>query len=91
MFPPFPLLNKSFRELRITQEGEVILKPVGGHFNQGPLSHHSVPPGLTVTTSICLGQQVVPSARLEYQAAGFSKRSLDSRRPLEDPQQTFFA
>ena len=25
-----------------------------------------------------------------YQAAGFSKRSLDLRQPLEDPQQTFY-
>ena len=43
-----------------------------------PPSHHSVPPRPTVTTRVCLGWQVVPSARLEalmqhYQAAGFSK------------------
>ena len=59
----------------------------------GPPSHHSVPPGPTVTTRVCLRWQVVPSARFEalmqhYQAARFSKRSLDSRQAVKNPQQT---
>ena len=58
-----------------------------------PPSLFSVTPGPTVTTGICLGWQVVPSACLDalmqyYQAVGFSKRSLDLRQPLEDHQQT---
>ena len=41
-------------------------------------SHHSIPPRRTVTTGVCLGRQVVPSAWMEacmqhYQAAGFSE------------------
>ena len=44
----------------------------------GPPSLLSVPPGPTVTTGICLGWQVIPSARIEArmqhtQAAGFSE------------------
>ena len=101
-FPPFPLLNKSFRTK--DQPGgrgnsNSPLKAVSTVVHTsttsvcGPPLHHSVPLGFTVTTSVCLRQQVVPSAGLEglmqhYQAAGFSKRSLDSRQPLEDPQQT---
>ena len=45
-----------------------------------------VPPGPTVTTWICLGWQVLrglEAVMQHYQAAGFSKRSLDSRQPLE--------
>ena len=45
-----------------------------------------VPPGPTVTTWICLGWQVLrglDAVMQHYQAAGFSKRSLDSRQPLE--------
>ena len=59
----------------------------------GPPSLLSVQPGSTVTTGICLGWQVIPSACLEalmqhYQTAGFLRRSLDSWKPLEDPQHT---
>ena len=44
----------------------------------GPPSHHSIPPGPTVTKLVYLGRQVVPSARMDavmqhYQAAGFSE------------------
>ena len=44
----------------------------------GPPSILSVPLGPTLTTEICLRQQVIPSARMEalmqhYQEAGFSK------------------
>ena len=44
----------------------------------GPPSHHSVPPLPTVTTGVCLGQQVVTYARMEalmqhFKAAGSSE------------------
>ena len=83
-FPPFPLFNKVIQKLRTTQEGEVIpiapwwpFQPWFPHLLRPPV-HHSVPPGPTVTTGVCLRWQVVPPARLEalmqhYQAAGFSK------------------
>ena len=50
--------------------------------------NHSVPPGPTVTTGVCLGQQVVPSAHMEalmqhYQAEGFQKRSLDPQQNVQ--------
>ena len=43
-----------------------------------PPLHHSVPQGPIVTTGVCLGRQVLPSARLQalmqhYQAAGYGK------------------
>ena len=43
----------------------------------GPPSHHSVPPGPTVTTGVCHERQVIPSAGMEalmqhYQTAGLS-------------------
>ena len=103
MFPPFPLLNKVIQKLRTTQEGEVILisrwwpsQLWFPHLLRLCLDHPlflSVQPGTTVTTGICLGWQVVPSACLEalmqhYQTAGFLKRSLDSWQPIEDPPQT---
>ena len=47
----------------------------------GPPSLLSIPPGPTVTTRICLDGKC-------SHAALPSKRSLDSRQPLEDPQQT---
>ena len=45
----------------------------------GPPSHHSVPPGPTVTT-VCIGWQIIPFARMDaltqhYQAAGFSREA----------------
>ena len=57
----------------------------------GPPSHHSILPEPPVTTEICLGQQVAPSAHLEarmqhYQAAGFSEEV--SMLHIENPQQT---
>ena len=86
-FPPFTLLNKSFR----TQDhpggqrnsnsplvaGSTVV-PTSTTSVCGPPLHHSVQPGLTVTTRVCLGWQVVPSARLEalmqnYQASLFFK------------------
>ena len=61
----------------------------------GPPSHHSLPPGPNVTTGVCLGWQVIPSALMEalmqhYQAAEFSKEVCIaySWKLLEDPQQT---
>ena len=59
----------------------------------GPPSLLSILLGPTVTTGLCLGWQVIPSARMEalmqhYQAAGFSKESLDSPQFLEGPLQT---
>ena len=92
MFPLFPLLSKVIQKLRTTQEGEVILigpwwpsQPWFPHLLLllwPTLSSFCIPPGPTFTTGICLGWRVVPSACLEalmqdYQAAGFSKRSLD--------------
>ena len=56
----------------------------------GPPSHHFVLPGPPVTTGVCLGLQVIPTARMEalmqhYQAAGFSKKvsrlAASPRRP----------
>ena len=104
MFPPFPLLSKVIQKLRTTQEGEMILIAYlpGGHHNRaststtslcGPPSLLSVQPGPSVTTGICLGWQVLPSACLDslmqhYQTAGFLRRSLDLWQPLEDPQHT---
>ena len=101
-FPPFPLINRSFRTKdhpggRGNSDSPLVaistVVPTSTTSVCGPPSHHSVPPGLTVTTRVCLGWYVIPSARLEalmqhYQAAGFSKRSQDSRQPLEDPEQT---
>ena len=104
MFPPFPLLSKVIQKLRTTQEGEVILIAYlpGGHHNHGFHIYYvfvwttlsSFRTARTyVTTGICLGWQVVPSACLEalmqhYQTAGFSRRSLDLWQPLKDPQHT---
>ena len=98
MFPLFPLLNKVIQNLRTTQEGEVFLLapwwPLQPWFDPtftmcvcGPSSYHSIPPGPTVTTGVCLGRQVVTSARMEalmqqYQAAGFSK---EVSRHVEPP------
>ena len=101
MFPPFPLLSKAIQKLRTTQEGEVIL--IASYLVAittmvststtslcGPPSLLSVQPGPTVTTGICLGRQVIPSASLEalmqyYQTAGFffkvSRLVVAPRRP----------
>ena len=76
MFPPFPLLSKVIQKLRTTQEGKV-----ASTFTTsvcGPPSLLSIPPGPTLTTGICLGRQVIPSAHMvalmqHYQATGFSK------------------
>ena len=96
MFPPS---SKVIQNLRTTQDSEVFQIPpvavttvvctstmtVCG----APSYHnHSVPPGPTVTTGVCLGQQVVPSAHMEalmqhYQAEGFQKRSLDPQQNVQ--------
>ena len=55
----------------------------------GPPSHHSVPPGPTVTTGVCLRRQVIPSARIEaLMQQVFQRRSIDSLRLPGDPLQT---
>ena len=98
----FPLLNKSFRTKDHPGGRGNSNSPLVAVLTVVPTSttsvcespsHHSVPPGPTVTTRVCLRQKIIPSACLEvlmqnYQAAGFSQRSLDLRQPVEDPQQT---
>ena len=88
MFPLFPLLSKVIQKLRTTQEGKgdthsplVAVTTLVSTLTTsvcGPPTFLSVPPRPTATTGICLGRQVISSARMEalmqhYQAAGISR------------------
>ena len=60
-----------------------------------PLLFHSYTPGPTITTGICLGRQVIPSAHMDAPRStskqhSFQMRSLDSPQLLKGPIQTMY-
>ena len=89
MFPPFPLLNKVIQKLQAIQDGEIIL--IVPWWLSQPWFPHLLRLCVWTTLAsfhnaetychnrVCLGRQVVPSARMEalmqhYQATRLSEK-----------------
>ena len=99
MFPPFPLLSKVIQKIRTTQEGEVILtapwwpsQPWCPHLLRFCVNHPLFFPYSLLSqqgyVSDGKSYACLEAPMQQYQTAGFSRRSLDSWQPLEDPQHT---